>query len=74
MSARAAIAIISGVLLLAGGRLYSQAPQASSPVAAQLEAMKAANADLLQRQEKTLKVLDDMKTAADQIKMLGKRN
>jgi hypothetical protein len=54
--------------------LNSQAPQpaTSSPLAA-LQAIQAANKALIEKQQKTLQTLDEMKAAAEQIKILGKR-
>ena len=40
----------------------------------QLSELKAANAALLQRQEKTLQKLDEIKQQADQLRILTKRS
>lgn len=54
--------------------LNSQSPQpaSSSPLVA-LQAIQAANKALIEKQQKTLQTLDEMKAAAEQIKILGKR-
>ncbi|MEA3187082.1 MAG: hypothetical protein QOD99_912 [Chthoniobacter sp.] len=62
---------ISLVLLATGAK--SQAPQIEVPVVSRLEAMKATNKALLEQQQKTLQVLDELKAASEQIKTLGKR-
>ena len=40
----------------------------------QLIALKAANAELLQRQQKTLQKLDGLKQLADQLRIMAKRS
>ena len=73
MSTRISALIFAATLLLAGTRLHSQSA-ALSGHAAQLEAMRAANADLLKRQEKTIETLEQLRQAAEQIKAMGKRS
>ncbi len=48
------------------------AAPAKSPIDT-LKAIKAANADLIEQQKKTLDVLEDIGAAADQIRIRGKR-
>jgi len=72
VSTRISAFLVAATLLFAGTRLHSQSA-APSGTAAQLEAMRAANADLLKRQEKTMETLDQLRQAAEQIKNMGKR-
>ena len=62
------------LLLLSTACLNSQWPAepVKSPVET-LKAMKAANADLIEQQKKTMDTLDDISASADQIRIRGKR-
>jgi len=64
-----------GVFIGGGLRLNSQeaATLAKTP-GQQLVLLKAANADLLQRQQKTLQKLDEIKQQADQLRIMSSRN
>jgi hypothetical protein len=56
-------------------RLHSQeAAVAPKTALERLVALKAANAELLQKQEKTLQRLDDLKQQADQLRIMTKRS
>ena len=66
--------LVAGVLVFSASGLKSQFPgqAGSSPVDA-LRAMKAINADTLEKQEATLKMLDAMQETSRQIKIFAKR-
>ena len=67
------ILILAAAAFFAGiSVLHSQQDAAKSPLQI-LQSVKASNADLLDKQKKTLDGLDDMQKTADQIKTLGKR-
>ena len=54
-------------------RLHSQAPDAPKTPLQQVEALKAQNQTLLEKQTATLLKLDELQKEATQIKILGKR-
>ncbi|MEI7958647.1 MAG: hypothetical protein WCI40_06030 [Verrucomicrobiota bacterium] len=60
---------------VSGARLNSQetAPVRKSPQEV-LALLKASNAELLQKQQKTLEKLDDLKLQAEQLRILAKRS
>ena len=59
---------------LSGARLNSQAPLPGLKSPQELLiALKASNADLLQRQQKTLQKLDELKLQAEQLRIMSKR-
>jgi hypothetical protein len=63
----------AAIFFLGGAILHSQmAPAPKSPLQV-LQAVKAANDDLLAQQKKTLETLDEMQKTSDQIKVMGKR-
>lgn len=64
---------IAATLVLLMNSAQSQAPVAASSVAAQLQAIQAANKTLIEQQNKTLQTLDEMKQTAEQIKAFAKR-
>lgn len=68
------LAAFFAVLLAGTACLRSQWPAVpvKSPVDT-LKAMKAANADLIDQQKKTLDTLDDIAATAEQIRIKGKR-
>jgi hypothetical protein len=69
------LVLYTALVLLAGTAcLHSQWPAVpvKSPMDS-LKALKAANADLIEQQKKTLDTLDDISAAADQIRIKGKR-
>ena len=71
-----ATAMVAAValLFLSGPSLNSQAPQtASGTLLSQLQAIQTANKALIEKQQKTLQSLDEMKATAEQLKALGKR-
>lgn len=79
---RSASSLLTAIAIVAAGlapatRLYSQEKTALSPKVAlqiqQLAALKASNAALLQKQEETLKKLDELKKAADQLRIMSSR-
>lgn len=55
-------------------RVNSQAPSSSGPTLTALLGLKAANQELVLRQEKTLKTLEELREAASQVKAMGKRS
>lgn len=65
--------LIATIFFLGATVLYSQTQAAKSPLQ-MLQAIKAANASLIESQKKTLETLDEMKKTADQIKVFGKRS
>ena len=68
------ILILAAALLLAGGSvLRSQDQAAAKNPVEMLKALKASNADLIDKQKKTLDGLDDTQKTADQIRTLAKR-
>ena len=63
-----------GFFFLAGAPLNSQEAAALPKTPEQqLAAMKTANAELLQRQQKTLEKLDEIKQQADQLRIMSRR-
>ncbi len=69
-----ALNTLVALLFFSSANLNSQAPQpvSGSPLAA-LQAIQAGNKALIEKQQKTLQTLDEMKTTAEQLKVLGKR-
>jgi len=63
-----------GVFFGGGLRLNSQeAAKLPKTPGQQLVLLKASNADLLQRQQKTLQRLDEIKQLADQLRLMASR-
>jgi Spy/CpxP family protein refolding chaperone len=60
------------VVLAASGALSNSQAPTTDPVAT-LRKIKATNAELIDRQTKTLKLLDELQKDSQQIKTLGKR-
>jgi len=65
---------ITLALLASGARLNSQESAAGASPRQLLAALKASNAELLQKQEKTLQKLDELKKQAEQLRILTKRS
>lgn len=65
-------AIVFGLAMLLPGGMRSQAPQEKSTLET-LQAMKKTNAELIEKQQKTLEVLDKLEEQAKQLKIFGKR-
>lgn len=65
----------TALLFFSSASVNSQAPQLAAPgtLLSQLQAIQAANKALIEKQQKTLQSLDEMKAVADQLKVLGKR-
>ncbi len=61
------------LLLLGTPALNSQWPSTYVAPIDSLKAIKAANVELIQKQEKTLQVLDDLEKTSQEIKIRGKR-
>jgi len=61
------------VLIFSAGAVHSQAPVAGSPVAS-LQEMVTANKALIDKQQKTLELLDKLDQEAQQLKIFGKRS
>lgn len=59
-------------MLVLAVNLHSQAPLPKPPVE-QLKALKAKNAELIEKQQAALLKLDEIDKQADQIRILGKR-
>ena len=57
-----------------GNIAHSQAPSAPQSSAQRLEAIKAVNKQLMERQTETLKKLEEMQLMSQQLKFLGKRS
>ena len=66
---------LSAVAFLAlAASLHSEAPAAALPSPLQiLQAMKAKNQDLIEKQTATLQKLDELEKEAEQLKIFGKR-
>lgn len=64
--------VMTAMLLALAANLHSQAPLARSPVD-QLKALKAKNAELIEKQKATLLQLDEMEKQAEQMRFLSKR-
>jgi hypothetical protein len=60
-------------LFLSAGAVQSQAPLSTSPAAA-LQDMVTANKALIEKQQKTLDLLDKLDEDAQQLKIFGKRS
>ena len=60
-------------LFLSAGAVQSQAPLSTSPAAA-LQDMVTANKALIEKQQKTLDLLDKLDQDAQQLKIFGKRS
>ncbi len=69
---RVAVRLFATVIL-AGATANSQAPSAAASLLSQLQAVQAANKVLIDQQQKTLQMLDEMKATAEQLKTFGKR-
>jgi hypothetical protein len=65
--------LVSAVALGLGARVNSQAPGAPKTVLQQLQAMKAQNQVLLEKQTALLLRLEDLNKEASQVKFLTKR-
>jgi hypothetical protein len=65
--------VIAAVALGLGARVNSQAPNAPKTVLQQLQAMKAQNQALLEKQTALLLKLEDLNKEASQVKFLSKR-
>ena len=65
---------LSAVALFAHAlNLHSQAPAAPKTPLQIIEAMKAKNAELIEKQTQTLEKLDDLEKQSGQLKAFGKR-
>ncbi len=60
-------------LLALATNLHSQAPAAPKSSLQILQAMKAKNQDLIEKQTLTLQKLDEIEKEAEQLKIFGKR-
>jgi len=65
--------LIAAVALGLGAHVQSQAPAAPKSVLQQLQAMKAQNQVLLEKQTALLLKLEDLNKEASQVKFLSKR-
>jgi hypothetical protein len=66
--------LIGGVIAFALGNIaHSQVPGAPHSSLQKLQAIKAANQQLIERQSETLKKLEEMQLLSQQLKFLGKR-
>ena len=77
MKKAAFIALIAAMIFLSqASHLISQAPPAdkSAVYLEALQAMKASNQQLIDRQQKTLLQLDDLQKEADQVRILARRS
>lgn len=63
---------VAAALLALAMNLHSQAPARKSPVE-QLGALKAKNAELIEKQKATLLKLDEVQKQAEQMRFLGAR-
>lgn len=67
------VLLFAGFLAL-GAKLHSQAPTAPKSQVQILQAMKAKNQEIIQKQEQTLLQLDTLEKEAEQIKIFAKRS
>lgn len=67
LTAAAALAFFSAA------SVRSQAPQPPGSTLAGLQQIQTANKAMIEKQQKTLETLDEMKTTAEQLKAFGKR-
>jgi len=68
------LAALAALVFFSAATLKSQAPQpASDSLLANLQTIQTANKALIEKQQKTLQTLDEMKAVADQLKTFGKR-
>lgn len=65
-------ATVCGAFLISGARLNSQEVALKSPLDPLL-ALKASNAELLKKQEASLKKLEELKKQAEQLRIFTKR-
>mgnify|MGYP001137379467 CR=1 FL=1 len=68
------VAAAASLLLASSARLYSEAPEAPKTPLQMLQELKASNEALLQKQQQTLKRLEELKTQADQLRIFTKRS
>lgn len=64
------------LLILLGfltGTVHSQAPELTGTVLTNLQAVETANKALIDRQQKTLDLLDQLQTTSEQLKAFTKR-
>lgn len=74
MKSLLAITLFVTGLLALGSTLRSQAPAAPKSAVQILQAMKAKNQELLDRQKQTLLRLDTLEKEAEQLKIFAKRS
>lgn len=65
--------LVAAILLAGASVLHSQDAAAGKNPVQMLKALKASNADVIDKQKKTLDGLDDTQKTADQIRFLAKR-
>ena len=70
---RTQLSFTAALVFLTAGVGHSQAPQASGTMLSNLQAIQATNRALIEKQQKTLQTLDELKSTAEQIKTLTKR-
>lgn len=66
--------LVAVSVFMLGSVAHSQAPGVPQTTLQRLEALRAKNKELLDRQAETLKKLDEMEQQAEQVKFLGKRS
>ena len=66
--------ITAAAVLALTATLHSQAPGAARSPLQQVQALKAKNQELIEKQKQTLEKLDDVEKQAAQLKILGKRS
>ncbi len=70
----ALLLLVCAIAFAFGNVAHSQAPAVPQTSLQRIEAMKATNKQLIERQTETLKKLEEMLLQAQQLKFLGKRS
>lgn len=74
MKTRIHFLAVAGVALALAAEVNSQTAQVPRTPVQQLQAMRAKNAELIEKQAATLQKLEEMRLQAQQLKFLGKRS
>lgn len=70
---RTLLAAATALLFFSATSVRSQAPQLPGSTLTGLQSIQAANKAIIEKQQKTLETLDELKATADQLKAFGKR-
>lgn len=66
--------LLCGIAFAVGNIAHSQAPAAPQTAVQRLEAIRARNKQIIDRQTETLRQLDELQLQSQQLKFLGKRS